>query len=202
MVTSVGGNSIGEQTIVEWGPSSDAYALDVGSAEIANFASTPSVQPASHQVAWSVGTGRSADIALVTVHVSREGGALTNWTWRPLPATQTGGAQLPTLPTADVADYNIAGTDNAQIDDLKIATVAGGYDAARAFAFDTDFTAAPAGSSSGRAAIVDYDGESVRERLRRAASRRDEPGDVARSAAPTPRRRARRRATARPARAP
>jgi hypothetical protein len=86
---------------------------------------------------WSETTaGVDPDWILMRIYAARTADAHT-WGWSYVGPHAAGAFTLPNLPV-DVYDYNIATNDNATPNQMLMLKTPGGYDAARAHAFELD----------------------------------------------------------------
>jgi hypothetical protein len=132
---------VSEQQILDWGPASAAYALDLGGALLHPYATLPTFDPANHDVTWQETAGVSADFVLTQYHSFRPDATLSHdWVWTlaaPRGTASTG--VYPRIPTA-VFDFNTTATDSSDVRELINVKVPGGYDAVRAQIMNTDPT--------------------------------------------------------------
>jgi len=147
---------VSEQLILDWGPASAAYALDLGGALLHAYATLPTFDPANHDVTWQEVAGVSADFALTQYHSFRPDGTLSHdWVWTlAAPRVTASTAVYPKIPT-DVFDFNTTATDSSDVRELINAKVPGGYDAVRAQIMNIDPTnpAAIALGATGHAVV-------------------------------------------------
>jgi hypothetical protein len=131
----------GQQTFVDWGGTGD-YTIDYSAVALHGYASMPSADAGSHEIAWSEASGGVApDFAFGTCFLQRDDDNGHNtWTWQIVAPSTPGQAKLtyPVLPTT-IYDYNSSTDDQApEVDRLTTVKAPGGYDAFRAHAFSLD----------------------------------------------------------------
>lgn len=120
--------------LLDWGPFSTSYTVDVG-ARVLPDVSAPRIDTGLHQLTWTQAIGGAVP-DFVTAWAIVQRSEPTNQMWQFWIAAPAGTAiTMPTLPT-DVADFNLQETDTVFIDNLNLGKVAGGYDAVRANIFD------------------------------------------------------------------
>ncbi len=132
-VLDFGVGAITQQEIIELAPVSASYGLDVGASELHPYTTRPNYAVATHSESWTEGTvGIDPDFHLAELGITR---AENTWEWNlAVPRTGTTIA-FPVLPT-DIFDYNAGAGDTLSVE-LEGYTVPGGYDALRAFVFDS-----------------------------------------------------------------
>ena len=130
----LGGELFGQRGVVSWGPYQPAFALD-GSALVGPYASMPTWDTTTNAVTYTLGAGVTPDVDLVQIDFERTTPSL-EWTWH-LVAPHGTSLPLPHIP-AGATDFNPIPTDGADIAELTVAKVPGGYDAVRATLLDTD----------------------------------------------------------------
>ncbi|NVB78978.1 MAG: hypothetical protein HOV81_11320 [Kofleriaceae bacterium] len=126
-----------EHHLIDWGAFANSYAVDVGARALPEI-SAPTVDTTLHQLTWTQAVGGAVpDFVTAFATVTRSEPSFSNWrVWIAAPAGTS--IALPTLPT-DVADFNIAATDEVFITNVNLGKVPGGYDAVRANIFDLAF---------------------------------------------------------------
>ncbi len=131
--------AIGELDTLEWGPANAAYALDVSTLALPEYATAPAViaTTSTHKVEWTEDIGgQTPDFSWVTFDVSRTGATIPSWTWNIMDSHPPNDQiTIPTLPT-DIFDYNPNDTDTTQIDQLTTGKLPGGYDVIRPIIYD------------------------------------------------------------------
>lgn len=143
-----------QHTVIDWAPSAAAYALDVGAALLAGFASAPALDPAAHTIAWTLAsTGAQPDFAHVTSFYTRETGGLLAWRWEIVGPSATS-VTLPVLP-GELAMFNPVASDTV-FHEVEIAKVPGGYDAVRAHALSAGGVPGIGVGASGRALTATF----------------------------------------------
>src|SRR6185503_1419866 len=116
-----------QQTVLEWGPYTSSYTLDIAAHALPTFSSVPAYDVASHTASITEdATGMTPDFTMVTFDVLREADDSTTWAWS-IVAPHSVTVTLPVLPT-DLYDYNIAAGDAARVLGWTSGKVAGGYD--------------------------------------------------------------------------
>jgi hypothetical protein len=119
--------------LVDWGPYTSTYSVDVGARMLADFTSAPTYDPAAHTVSITeAATGGVADFISTVIHAERASDG-RQWDWN-IAAPHATTITLPALPT-DVYDFNIAATDAVDVELWGAAKVPGGYDAVRPHVF-------------------------------------------------------------------
>ncbi len=132
-------DAIGELATLEWGSANAAYALDVSTLALPEYATAPAVTAATHKVEWTENIGgQTPDFTWVTFDVTREGAAIPSWTWRIIDSHPPNDQiTIPTLPT-DIFDYNPNDTDTTQVDQLTTGKLPGGYDVIRPIVYELE----------------------------------------------------------------
>lgn len=154
-----------QQTVLEWGPYTSSYTLDIAAHALPTFSSVPAYDVASHTASITEdATGMTPDFTMVTFDVLREADDSTTWAWR-IVAPHSVTVTLPVLPT-DLYDYNIAAGDAARVLGWTSGKVAGGYDGIRDTVFTLVDFAALATSSSGTATIASWNEPAPLQRTR------------------------------------
>ena len=125
-------NSIGQHNVMDWAPQGAApVAIDLASALLATYSTTPSVSAATRTVTWAASAGGTPDFAWATLFANRVvGQSSTFWSWDIVVPYSSTTFTLPTLP-ADIAELNFTATDTVDVNELITAKVPGGYDAVR-----------------------------------------------------------------------
>ncbi|NVB83155.1 MAG: hypothetical protein HOV81_32575 [Kofleriaceae bacterium] len=128
-------SELGRQQIYNWQPASTVYVLDLGSVQLAPYASAPAYDRTARVVSWTEGTGAQGDVVRARLHLYRDDiPAGRTWTWRiAAPRTATSVA-YPQLPVLDF-DFNAQPSDTLSIDELTTIQVPGGYAGFRAHAY-------------------------------------------------------------------
>jgi hypothetical protein len=140
----------GVQNFVEWQAVAD-HTTDFTAHMLPDYATYPAFDTTTHTTTFTEATngGATPDFVLSTITVSRP--ADRAWDWYQLAPHATSVA-LPTLPTT-IYDYNAASTDSVSRDELIIAKVPGGYDAARPLLFATS---GPTGLITGASGVISF----------------------------------------------
>jgi hypothetical protein len=137
---------VSEQLVIDWGPRSAAYALDLSGALLDGYTTLPTFDPASHSVTWQEVSGVAPDLVVTQYHSFRIDATLSHdWVWTlaaprappQLDSLSPAVGKYPKIPT-DVFDFNTTATDTFDVKELINAKVPGGYDAARAQIMDVD----------------------------------------------------------------
>jgi hypothetical protein len=130
---------IGEHEIVDWGPLSASYMLDLASVLLPDILDQPSYDIATRRVSWTEaapGTGALPDLSFDVLEVTRPEPSSRRWEWVIVAPYTRGEIVLPRLPT-DIADWTPAAGDTVHAEEVTNAKVPGGYDAVRARALDS-----------------------------------------------------------------
>jgi hypothetical protein len=141
----------GRQTIVEWGAADQSYLLDYAGAALRDYATRPALDTATQAITWTEAAGAAPDFVLGTYRADRAD-VVPHETIRRIVApyaTDPSGLatlQYPTLPTT-LYDFNARTGDLISLERLVTMKVPGGYDAARAGAFDSDIPTAIVGAT-------------------------------------------------------
>jgi hypothetical protein len=128
---------LGEQVVVEWGPFSASYALDLASAMQRAYAAPPSYAVTTHGIAWDEnGAGIVPQSVRASIRVFRPGAPEgRSWSWSIIGPRQTAPEFVyPVLPVTNF-DYNPAAADTVTIGELTNVAAPGGYDAFRPTGF-------------------------------------------------------------------
>jgi len=127
----------GEQVVLDWGPWSPSYALDVGSALLRAYAGAPSYDLAKRAIVRDVGSaGVSPDSVRAALRVYRpaipEG---TSWRWSIVMPDSGAPLVFPALPALDGRDFNPGAADTVTFSELTSVKSPGGYAAFRQLGF-------------------------------------------------------------------
>jgi len=128
---------LGEQVVLEWGPFSASYALDLAAAMQRAYAAPPSYVATSHGIAWDEnGAGIVPQSVRASIRVFRPGAPEgSSWSWSILAPRQTAPElAYPVLPVTGF-DYNPAAADTVTVGELTNVAAPGGYDAFRPAGF-------------------------------------------------------------------
>jgi len=125
----------GGQEVVEWGPSSPTYTLDLPSVLLPEFPSRPAYDPATARVTWSeAARGVTPDATITLIQTSRSSGA-RQWDWFVIAPYTPNELGLPRGAT-ELADWLPTAGDTIYIDHVSTVKLTGGYDALRARTID------------------------------------------------------------------
>jgi hypothetical protein len=145
------------QTVVDWGPYTAAYAVDLAIVALKDYTQMPAFDPATHAISWPEATGAQADVVLANYNTFRSDATLSHsWNWLlAAPRDAVAKVTYPTIPT-DVFDYNTkpAPGDSFDVRQLRSAKVPGGYDAVRSQIMNTSLNGLAAGPQ-GHAIVED-----------------------------------------------
>jgi hypothetical protein len=139
--------AFGDRQVIDWGPSSSTYTLDLSGVFLPDFVTPPAFDTATGRVSWSEAPpGVAPDATVGVLEISRPD---LGWTWVLFAPHRPGELTLPRLPT-DVHSWNPTAGDMVSIDHVENMTLTGGYDALRTRVIDfggSDLTLAtgPAG---------------------------------------------------------
>jgi hypothetical protein len=141
--------------VLEWGPSSADYTLDLSGAPLPEILGRPAYDFATARVTWSEAAQGATPDATITVIEATRSAASQEWAWFVVGPHTTGEITLPRLPT-DVASWTPVAGDTAFIDHVSNVKLTGGYDALRARTIDVSSTdlALVAGSSGRFVSII------------------------------------------------
>ena len=120
-------NGVGEHNLLDWGPYSTSYTVDVGARTLADLTLDPDIDTTAHQLTYTTSGGVAPEFVLAFGDASRTG---LHFDWAIL-APYGASVQFPTLPT-DVADFTIKSDDSYGVEAMLFGKVPGGYDAVRA----------------------------------------------------------------------
>jgi hypothetical protein len=123
---------------LDWGPYAAAFTTDVGARMLHELNAYP-LQSATtpNTITWDEATtGGAPDWVIANLYVTRTADARL-WGWNYVGPYVAGTFALPTLPV-DVYDYNFAPADATSVTNLMMAKTPGGYDGARAHAFELE----------------------------------------------------------------
>jgi hypothetical protein len=135
---------------VVWGPYSPVFAV-AGTIMLAAYTSAPAWDPAANAVTYTIDAGTTPDFEQTTLQIS----APTNgWTWH-MVAPHATALTFPHIPVTNGTDFNPAATDFVDVSELTAAKVPGGYDAARALAFDIPVGVANVSATTGDVVFED-----------------------------------------------
>jgi hypothetical protein len=154
LVQSTFGGNYEQQTVLDWGPYTDSYTVDVTAHALLAYANFPAYDVASHTATITEGTtGLTPDFTIALLNATREADG-TTWDW--ITAAPHGASVvLPVLPT-DLYDFNIAASDAAGVEAWATGKVPGGYDAVRERVLSISGVAGFATSSSGTATLATF----------------------------------------------
>lgn len=148
----------GRHHVIDWGNVVTAYTLDMNNLLLPDLTTFPGYNSTNRRASWmEETTGAAPDVTLAGIRVSRsDGETQRNWHWRIAGPYAPGEIRFPVLPT-DVFDFN-PGANEADVSELVIAKLPGGYDAVRARVHDVAelgrLTAFVAGAT-GRVVVVE-----------------------------------------------
>lgn len=148
-----GGNM--DHHILEWGPYSSTYSLDLGANLLPDLSALPSFDEPTHGFTWTESGGAvQPDFIYAEAEAFRSSDS-RNWRWT-IAVPRTGAvARFPTLPT-DVYDYNMKTTDSPELV-IALAKVPGGYDAVRAGLLSSDGPMDLIAGATGRISVAQLD---------------------------------------------
>lgn len=147
--------SFGLHQLLAWGAPVAVQATDLANQLLAEYATRPELDVASHSVSWTVAPGATPDLQRAEIYLGRGKGGDVNWRIVG-PYTNTT-LVLPVLP-GDSAGYNPRAEDAAYVSELTTVKVVGGYDAVREHALADDLP-------GGLAASVGASGSAVLQEL-------------------------------------
>jgi len=143
--------------VVDWGPYSTTYSLDVNAALLRNVVGGPTFDLATGRIAWTEGTdGATPSLTIAGILVRRTEPTLAKWHWEIAAPYSPSGIVIPHLP-AEVFDWAPAADDEITVDPIKNVQVTGGYDAVRSHILDIHDETGPTGyviGNAGRAVIA------------------------------------------------
>ncbi|MEJ7604027.1 MAG: hypothetical protein WKG01_39470 [Kofleriaceae bacterium] len=159
------GPNNGFHQIVDWGGVTSAYVLDAANVPLSELTSAGTFDPATHSALWTLaGGGATPDLVRTEVRYNRTEPEI-NMSWL-IAAPFTGASVVfPVLPN-DVAYLNPIASDGTSVDQITMAKLPGGYDAARPVAFNSEGIVGLAVGASGRAQLESYSGGRKRFRTR------------------------------------
>jgi len=156
--------------VIDWGPFTTAYVLDMNNLLLPEVIAGPSFNPTTGKVSWTeAAQGATPDLTVAAIRVRRSEPVLRRWHWEIVAPYRPGEVRYPRLP-ADVFDWTPIVGDGLTADPVTSAKVPGGYDAARAHVFDILDRSGSAGfvaGASGRVVIVQSSFLDVSPQIRR-----------------------------------
>jgi hypothetical protein len=143
--------------VVDWGPYSTAYTLDMSNVLLREVTGGPTFDVATGKISWTEATGGvTPSLTVAGILVRRTEPALAKWHWEIAAPYSANGIVLPHLP-ADVFDWAPGATDDVTLDPIQNVQVTGGYDAVRSHILDVHDELGPTGyviGNAGRAVIA------------------------------------------------
>ncbi len=143
--------------VVDWGPYSKTYSLDVGNALLREVTGGPSFDLATGKISWTEATSGATPSLTVAGILVRRPDPLAKWHWEIAAPYSPDGIVLPHLPT-DVMNWMPLPTDDpVTLDPIVNVQVTGGYDAVRSHILDIHDETGPTGyviGNAGRAVIA------------------------------------------------
>ena len=125
----------GTHKVMDWGPSSATYTLDLAGVLLPEMPGPPAFDFATGAVTWTeAAQGAVPDATVLVLEIARSAPA-RDWTWLVIAPHAPGQLALPRLPT-DIADWIPVAGDSAFIDHVSSLKLTGGYDALRARTID------------------------------------------------------------------
>lgn len=142
--------------VVDWGPYSTTYALDLSNVLLREVTGGPTYDLATGKISWTEATdGVTPNLTIAGILVRRPD-PLAKWHWEIAAPYSPNGIVLPHLPT-DLLDWAPAATDEITLDPITNVQVTGGYDAVRSHILDIHDETGPTGyviGNAGRAVIA------------------------------------------------
>lgn len=145
--------------VVDWGPYSTAYTLDLSNVLLREVTGAPTYDLATGKIAWTEATdGATPSLTIAGILVTRPA-PFAKWHWEIVAPYSPGAVVLPHLPT-DVFDWQPGPNDQIEsLDPIQNVQVTGGYDAVRSHILDIHDELGPTGyviGNAGRAVIATY----------------------------------------------
>jgi hypothetical protein len=143
--------------VVDWGPYSTAYNLDLSDVLLREVTAGPDFNASNGKISWTEATdGATPNLTIAAILVRRTEPTLAKWHWEIAAPYSPDGIVLPHLPT-DVFDWAPVDSDDISLDPIKNVRVTGGYDAVRSHILDIHDETGPTGyviGNAGRAVIA------------------------------------------------
>lgn len=143
--------------VVDWGPYSTTYNLDLNNVLLREVTGGPTFDAATGKISWTEGTdGATPNLTIVGIQVRRSEPTLARWHWEIAAPYSPSGVVLPHLPT-DLFDWAPGQEEIQDFDPIKNVQVTGGYDAVRSHILDIHDQTGPTGyviGNAGRAVIA------------------------------------------------
>ncbi|HEX3482605.1 MAG TPA: hypothetical protein VHT91_46665 [Kofleriaceae bacterium] len=148
-----------QHEVIDWGPYSTSYALDVGSTLLREVTGAATYDLATGKISWTEATsGVTPSLTVAGILVTRPD-PFARWHWEIVAPYSPSGIVLPRLPS-DVFDWKPGPNDQIEsLDPIQNVQVTGGYDAVRAHILDIHDETGPTGyviGNAGRAVIATY----------------------------------------------
>ena len=145
--------------VVDWGPYSTAYTLDLNNVLLREVTGAPAYDLATGKITWTEATsGVTPSLTIAGILVTRPD-PFAKWHWEIVAPYSSNGIALPHLPT-DVFDWKPGPNDQIEsLDPIQNIQVTGGYDAVRSHILDIHDELGPTGyvvGNAGRAVLATY----------------------------------------------
>jgi hypothetical protein len=125
--------AFGDHQVIDWGPSTQPYTLDLANVLMPELQGPPAFDITTGRVMWSeAASGASPEATIAVLELSRQD---LGWVWVVIAPYRAGEARVPRLPT-DVNDWTPKLGDTAFVDHVETMKLTGGYDALRARTID------------------------------------------------------------------
>jgi len=145
--------------VIDWGPYSTAYTLDLSDVLLREVTGAPTYDLATGKITWTeAASGVTPSVTIAGILVTRPE-PFAKWHWEIVAPYSPSGIVLPHLPT-DAFDWKPGPSDQIEsLDPIQNIQVTGGYDAVRSHILDIHDELGPTGyvsGNAGRAIIATY----------------------------------------------
>lgn len=143
--------------VVDWGPYSTVYTLDLDNVLLREVTDGPTFDVATGKISWTEATsGATPSLTIAGILVTRED-PFAKWHWEIVAPYSPSGIVLPHLPTDSMNWMPLPTDDPVTVDPIQNIEVTGGYDAVRSHILNIHDELGPTGyviGNAGRAVIA------------------------------------------------